>query len=143
MSPTSATHYWVPLISVSMLALLTSACLESHADVRLSKADEELAKSVIVDNNCGLCHTLQARGLNLVGEIGPNLTVQARRGRSPEWLREQLTNPSSIPDGEVVPGFEGKQKLMPNWKGSSDRELNALIEFLRSLDGEYEAASSH
>ena len=140
---TTATTSWLLFISVSMLALLTSACLESHADVRLSQADEELAKSVIVDNNCGLCHTLQARGLNLVGEIGPNLTVQAQRGRSPEWLREQLTNPSSIPDGEVVSGFEGKQKLMPSWKGSSDRDLNVLIEFLRSLDGEYQAASSH
>ena len=140
---TTAITSWALFISVSMLALLTSACLESHADVRLSRADEELAKSLIVENNCGLCHTLQARGLNLKGEIGPNLTAQAQRGRSPEWLREQLTNPSSIPDGEVVPGFEGKQKLMPQWNGSSDRELNVLIAFLRSLDGVYEAASSH
>lgn len=134
MSRTTTTSSWALLISVSMLALLSGACLESHADRRLSRADEALAKRVIVNNNCGLCHTLQARGLSLTGKLGPNLTEQAHRDRSPEWLKEQITNPASIPDREVVPGFEGKQKLMPKFSGSSDRELNAVIEFLRSLD---------
>ena len=130
----NSTGFWALLISVSMLALFSSACLESHADVMLSKADEEMAKRVIRNNECGLCHTLQARGLNLLGEIGPDPTEQARRDRSPQWLKEQLTNPVSIPDHEVVPGFEGKQKLMPRFNRTSDRELNAVIEFLRSLN---------
>ena len=127
-------NFWALLISVSMLALFSSACLESHADVRLSKSDEETAKRVIRNNECGLCHTLQARGLNLKGKIGPNLTQQAHRDRSPQWLQGQLTNPISIPDHEVVPGFEGKQKLMPQFNRTSERELNAVIEFLRSLN---------
>jgi len=126
--------FWALLISVSMLALFSSACLESHADVRLSKSDEETAKRVIRNNECGLCHTLQARGLNLNGKIGPDLTQQAHRDRSPQWLQGQLTNPISIPDHEVVPGFEGKQKLMPKFNRTSERELNAVIEFLRSLN---------
>ena len=126
--------FWALLISVSMLALFSSACLESHADVRLSKSDEEMAKRVIRNNECGLCHTLQARGLNLNGKIGPDLTQQAHRDRSPQWLQGQLTNPISIPDHEVVPGFEGKQKLMPKFNRTSERELNAVIEFLRSLN---------
>ncbi len=126
--------FWALLISVSMLALFSSACLESHADVRLSKSDEEMAKRVIRNNECGLCHTLQARGLNLTGKIGPDLTQQAYRDRSPQWLQGQLTNPISIPDHEVVPGFEGKQKLMPQFNRTSERELNAVIDFLRSLN---------
>ncbi len=130
----NSTGFWALLISVSMLALFSSACLESHADVRLSKADEELAKRMIRNSDCGLCHTLQARGLNLEGKIGPDLTEQAHRARSSQWLKEQLTNPISIPDHEVVPGFEGKQKLMPKFNRTSDRELNAVIEFLRSLN---------
>ncbi len=130
----NSTGFWALLLSVSMLALFSSACLESHADVRLSKTDEELAKRMIRNNECGLCHTLQARGLNLLGEIGPDLTEQAHRNRSSQWLKEQLTNPVSIPDHEVVPGFEGKQKLMPRFNRTSDRELNAVIEFLRSLN---------
>lgn len=127
-------NFWALLISVSMLALFSSACLESHADVRISKSDEEMAKRVIRNNECGLCHTLQARGLNLKGKIGPDLTQQAHRDRSPQWLQGQLTNPISIPDHEVVPGFEGKQKLMPQFNRTSERELNAVIEFLRSLN---------
>ena len=130
----NSTGFWALLITVSMVALFSSACLESHADVRLSKTDEELAKRMIRNNECGLCHTLQARGLNLLGEIGPDLTEQAHRDRSSQWLKEQLTNPVSIPDHEVVPGFEGKQKLMPRFNRTSDRELNAVIEFLRSLN---------
>ncbi len=130
----NSTGFWALLITVSMVALFSSACLESHADVRLSKTDEELAKRMIRNNECGLCHTLQARGLNLLGEIGPDLTEQAHRNRSSQWLKEQLTNPVSIPDHEVVPGFEGKQKLMPRFNRTSDRELNAVIEFLRSLN---------
>ena len=130
----NSTGFWALLISVSMLALFSSACLESHADARLSKSDEEMAKRVILNNDCGLCHTLQARGLNLTGKIGPDLTEQANRDRSPQWLQGQLTNPVSIPDNEVVPGFEGKQKLMPKFNRTSQRELNAVIEFLRSLN---------
>ncbi len=130
----NSTGFWALLISVSMLALFSSACLESHADARLSKSDEEMAKRVILNNDCGLCHTLQARGLNLTGKIGPDLTEQAHRNRSPQWLQGQLTNPVSIPDHEVVPGFEGKQKLMPKFNRTSQRELNAVIEFLRSLN---------
>jgi cytochrome c1 len=34
----------------------------------------------------------------------------------------------------VVPGFEGKQKLMPQFNRTSEREMNAVIEFLRSLN---------
>jgi len=130
----NSTGFWALLISVSMLALFSSACLESHADARLSKSDEEMAKRVILNNDCGLCHTLQARGLNLTGKIGPDLTEQAHRNRSPQWLQGQLTNPVSIPDHEVVPGFEGKQKLMPKFNRTSQRELNAVIGFLRSLN---------
>ena len=130
----NSTGFWTLLISVSMLALFSSACSQSHADGRLSEADEELAKRVIRNNECGLCHTLQARGLNLTGKIGPDLTEQAHRERSPQWLKEQISNPVAIPDHEVVPGFEGKQKLMPRFNRTSDRELNAVIEFLRSLN---------
>ncbi|MDA2933991.1 cytochrome c [Acidobacteria bacterium AH-259-D05] len=120
--------------TIAILALLTSACLESRADQRPSGADEELARRLILTHNCGSCHTLQARRLNLTGKVGPNLTRQAQRGRSPDWLRQQITNPTSIPDHEVTSGFEGKQKLMPRLDLPSDRELNALVEFLRSLN---------
>lgn len=124
----------IGIVAFSILTLLTSGCLESRADRRQSRADQELAKQVLLGRNCGSCHTLQVRDLNLTGKVGPDLTRQGQRGRSPEWLRQQITNPASIPDHEVTPGFEGKQRFMPMAVRVSDRELNALVEFLRSLN---------
>ena len=124
----------IGILTFSILALLTSGCLESRAEGRQSKADEKLAQRVLLSRNCGSCHTLQARELNLTGKVGPDLTRQGRRGRSPDWLRQQITNPTAIPDHEVVPGFEGKQRFMTTADLVSGRELNVLVEFLRSLN---------
>lgn len=121
-------------ITFSILALLISGCLESRAGRRQSNAAEELATRLILQGNCGSCHTLQTQDLNLTGQVGPDLTRQGLRGRSSEWLRQQITDPSSIPDHEVVPGFEGKQKFMPIIDLASDHELDALVEFLQSLN---------
>ncbi len=89
---------------------------------------------MLLGRNCGSCHTLRVRDLNLTGKVGPYLTRQGQRGRSPEWLKQQITNPTSIPDHEVTPGFEGKQRFMSLVDRVSDRELNALVGFLRSLN---------
>jgi len=124
----------IGMVACAILALLTSGCLESRADRRQSRADQTLAKRVLLARNCGSCHTLQVQDLNLTGQVGPDLTRQGQRGRTPEWLRQQITNPASIPDHEVTPGFEGKQRLMPMVNRVSPRELNVLVEFLRSLN---------
>lgn len=101
-------------------------------------ADEPMAraKQVIRQQGCSSCHTLQARGLNLTGQVGPDLTNEGARGRSDEWLRRQMRNPSAIPDSEVVEGFEGMQSTMPSYERRlSQEELDALVQFLQSLDG--------
>ena len=100
----------------------------------LSPEQRDLALAVIERMGCGSCHTLQAAGLDLRGQVGPDLTKQGARGRSDEWLRRQLLDPTSIPDEEVVPGFEGMQVVMPSYdRVLSDEEVEALIAFLQSL----------
>lgn len=100
----------------------------------LSPEQRELALAVIERMGCGSCHTLRAAGLNLQGRVGPDLTKEGSRGRSAEWLRRQLTNPTSIPDTEVVPGYEGMQAVMPSYdRVLTDEELDALTVFLQSL----------
>ncbi len=116
------------------LPLFHSACRKSHAGPGLDSEKEALAKEVIVSNKCGFCHSLQARGLRLTGAVGSSLTEQARRYRSPEWLRRQITDPTSIPDHEVTAGFEGRQKWMPRFDRLSEKELVSLVEFLRILE---------
>ena len=121
------------LVALSLVFLL-NGCMESHADPSLSQEYESLAKHIILRRQCGNCHTLQAAGLKLDGEIGPDLSHQGRRDRTAEWLAGHLLNPISIPDSEVAPGFEGRQRFMPKLKHISDRELEALVAFLRSLE---------
>ena len=116
-----------------ILTFFLSSRQESHSAPALSQSDEQLAKQIILHNKCGNCHALQAAGLNFSGSIGPNLPHQGQRERSASWLKTKLLNPSSFTDSEVVPGFEGKQKLMPKLDQISDRELNSLVAFLRSL----------
>lgn len=95
-----------------------------------------LAKQVIREQGCGSCHAIQAQGLNLSGQVGPDLTYEGDRDRTDDWLRRQITNPSSIPDGEVVKGYEGMQATMPSYERSlSQEELDALVQFLQSLNG--------
>jgi mono/diheme cytochrome c family protein len=96
--------------------------------------DFELAKSVILGESCGSCHTLQAAGLNLTGDIGPDLSATGTRNRSSDWLILQLTDPTSIPDAEVAEGFEGMQTVMPSYNRLSEQELASVAAFLQSLD---------
>ncbi len=119
--------------ALAFLALISTGCEESRARSNLSNAQEQRAKQIIVSNRCGSCHTLQARGLNLSGRIGPNLTHQGRRGRRTKWLKKQLVNPHSVPDEEVTTGFEGRQKWMPQFDKLDGRDLEAITRFLQSL----------
>ncbi len=121
------------IAALAFLALISTGCEESRAGSNLSNAQEQRAKQIIVSNRCGSCHTLQARGLNLSGKIGPNLTRQGRRRRQSEWLKNQLMNPHSVPDEEVTTGFEGRQKWMPRFDKLDDPDLEAVARFLQSL----------
>jgi mono/diheme cytochrome c family protein len=95
--------------------------------------DMELAKQLLQTQGCSACHTLRAAGLELAGNVGPDLTAEGSRGRTDIWLRQQITSPTSIPDAQVTPSFAGKQMLMPSFSRFSEQELAALIGFLQSL----------
>ncbi len=122
------------LAAASLFVFFVSFRVELHADQPLQPKVEELAKRLIAERKCGNCHTLQARGLELSGKVGPELTHQARRERSTQWLRHQLTDSSPILDHRAAPGMEGRNRLMPKFDNLSRRELAALIQFLTSLD---------
>ena len=119
--------------ALAFLVLISTGCEESRAGSNLSLTQEQRAKRIIESNRCGSCHTLKARGLNLSGKIGPNLTHQGRRSRHRKWLKNQLMNPHSVPDEEVTTGFEGRQKWMPRFDKLDDPDLEALVRFLQSL----------
>lgn len=108
---------------------------ETQAYPAPSPEQVELAKKIIRQQSCGGCHTIQAQGLHYSGQVGPDLSREGERGRTPEWLRRQLTQPTAIPNTEVVEGYEGKQVIM-HTRHLSDRELEALVAFLLGLRGQ-------
>ena len=91
-----------------------------------------MAQGIILSQNCGTCHSLKDGDFELAGTIGPSLNQRRGALSDSNWLRTKLTNPRSIPDHQVAPGFEGKEKLMPPLQ-VSEAELEILIEYLQSL----------
>ena len=121
------------LAALLLAGLALTLSLRSLADNAADSRKHVFAREVMVAQKCGSCHTLQAAPFHWNATIGPDLTHQARRGRSAEWLQRHFKDPAHIPDGDVEPPFRGKQNLMPSFAHLSDQELNAVIRFLTSL----------
>lgn len=121
------------IFTLLVIGLALTISLQSLADSPAENRDFAFAKGVMVAQKCGSCHTLKSGSLQWNATIGPDLTYQARRGRSAAWLRTHLGDPLRIPDQDLEPVFRGKQKLMPSFDHLSEKELSAVIAFLNSL----------
>ena len=132
----------VAIVGITLIvAQLWRSDLLSHS-ARSNADSTRTAQDLILRHKCGSCHTLKTAGLSLNGKVGPDLSHQALRERSDRWLDRQLTDPESIPDSEVVHGFEGTQKLMPSFAQMTDSERAKLIDFLQRLRQDAAAADS-
>ena len=69
--------------------------------------------------NCVICHPIGDKDAK---KVAPNLTGYL----SEEWLKEFIKNPSD-------PKFYGTRNKMPGFDKLSERELDALIQYLFSL----------
>jgi cytochrome c oxidase subunit 2 len=94
---------------------------------------EERGREVFAAERCNLCHSIGARGPEaLVGQAGPDLGDFATRRtlaalalpNTPEALRAFLRDPESAKPGIRMPRTE-----------LDDARLDALVAYLRSLDG--------
>jgi len=82
-------------------------------------------KKILEKYNCLGCHKINNKG----GGIGPELTKEAKKSR-PEWLFNFLKRPYKI---RPVPVLKAR---MPNFN-LSDKEVNAIIEYLAYVSGDY------
>jgi ubiquinol-cytochrome c reductase cytochrome b subunit len=76
----------------------------------------ERGEALFASTECLACHTIEGRG----GKVGPDLSFEARIGRTRRWLRVQITNPAR----------HNPHTIMPAAKGMTNRELSDLIDFL-------------
>jgi ubiquinol-cytochrome c reductase cytochrome b subunit len=86
--------------------------------VEPSSEGEQLVKTL----GCLGCHTIGGEG----GKVGPDLSAEGSKGRSREWLAEQIINPKSHNPASVMPAFNALE----------DRQLNALVQYLQGLKSE-------
>jgi ubiquinol-cytochrome c reductase cytochrome b subunit len=80
-------------------------------------AGERLFRSL----GCVGCHRAGGQG----GTVGPDLSQEASRGRSREWLAQQIHDPAKHFPGGVMPAFAGLDAA----------RTNALVDFLLSQGG--------
>ena len=67
------------------------------------------------------CHTVNGNG----GTVGPNLSDEADRGRSRQWLATQIRDPrANDPD-----------TLMPSYDNLSKDKVSDLVDYLMTLSG--------
>ncbi len=73
--------------------------------------------SLFSKKGCINCHRFKGKG----GSIGPDLT-EVKKRRSDEWIRQQLKDST----------VNNPNSKMPNFGHLSDREIQALIDYLKS-----------
>lgn len=71
---------------------------------------------------CFTCHRLDGSG----GKVGPDLTVEGKRGRSEAWLIGHFKNPPAYSPGSIMPAF----------KNLTSSQLQALAVFLENQRGQ-------
>lgn len=96
------------------------------------KSKEQLiayGRTLFRQEGCFMCHQLDGEG----GNVGPDLTIEASRGRSVEWLVGHFKNPGAYVPGSVMPAFDNL----------TDEQLQALTVFLQNQHGHNGAKKSH
>ncbi|HEY4379605.1 MAG TPA: c-type cytochrome [Acidobacteriaceae bacterium] len=95
-----------------------------HKEVGGVTSQAELAaygRKLYRQEGCVACHQLDGEG----GTVGPDLTVEGRRGRSDDWLVGHFKDPSAYTPGSIMFSF----------KHLTDEQLLALTTFLQNEKG--------
>ena len=85
-----------------------------------SSAAEQAGAGLFKSKGCVACHRIAGAG----GSIGPDLSGEGLKGRSRQWLLDQLMNPKSHDPSTVMPSFATLKKS----------EIEGLVDYLQSLN---------
>lgn len=91
-------------------------------------AVEKAGHDLIMAQGCVVCHRIDGAG----GTIGPDLSAEGLKGRSRQWLSDQLSNPKS----------HNPSSIMPPLVSLSRDKVGQLIDYLLSLKGKIPATAS-
>lgn len=98
---------------------LRAACGRCHKEGEIPGAPEiTLARRIFSTRGCPGCHRLNGFG----NTIGPDLSDEARKERTPQWLEQHFRDPRSVTPTSPMPDFR-----------FSREEIEALTLFMLSL----------
>ncbi len=98
---------------------LRAACGRCHREGEIPGAPEiTIARRIFWTRGCPGCHRLNGFG----NTIGPDLSDEARKERTPEWLEQHFRDPRSVTPASPMPDFQ-----------FSREEMEALTLFMLSL----------
>jgi mono/diheme cytochrome c family protein len=94
---------------------------KAGGDPSVSQAGAQSGRELFDSIGCMGCHTVNGRG----GTVGPNLSDEADKGRSRQWLTTQIRDPrANDPD-----------TLMPSYDNLSKDKVSDLVDYLMTLSG--------
>lgn len=117
-------------VFVVLLLTLTITGYNSKGNIAQTKPQQPLKKIAVMSASalkgkdlfgtygCTACHTMSGSG----GKIGPDLTNESSRGRTKDWVIDQLKDSKK----------HNPQSIMPSFSMLSDAQLNQLADFLLS-----------
>ena len=84
-----------------------------------SSAGAQNGRDLFVSLGCMGCHMVNGKG----GQAGTDLSDEANKGRSRQWLQTKIRNPKA----------DNPQSVMPANPTLSDEQVNSLVDYLQSL----------
>ena len=85
-------------------------------------ADSQEGKSLFVSAGCVTCHMIEGKG----GKVGPDLSHEAKLGRSNQWLIKQITDPTKHNPSTTMPAH--KDLTQPQLKGLADFYSESFVQ---------------
>ena len=90
-----------------------------EGDPSVSQTGAEGGRELFDTVGCMGCHTVHGKG----GAVGPNLSYEADRGRSRQWLTTQVRNPKE----------NDPESIMPAYNNLSNEKIKDLVDYLMTL----------
>lgn len=122
---------WGGIFLLSLMAILYAGCSgmkkgENQNGQSMSIADPPALNSAAASGRklfetigCMGCHTVNGEG----GKVGPDLSYEADKGRSRQWLTTQIENPRD----------NDPQTIMPAFNNLSKEQVSNLVDYLITL----------
>ena len=117
-APAAAATATAPTNQVVASAVSPATHAAGQTNTTTAAGDSQAGKALFVSEGCVTCHTMEGKG----GKAGPDLSNEAKLGRSSQWLIAQITDPTKHNPATKMPAHQNL--FQPQLKGLTDYILN-------------------